>query len=235
MVEVEHEIIIYKGIYIWNHTGNYMGRNRCIEHAVCKRKYRTVYADNYFSYRYCIGNSRVFGFTFIKNKMMSDQYGQIERGNFTVNSSSQVIQQGKREQAAVRPVSPLDQVPISAQKKGMPAMARISYVALIGEQGNELLKWSLEGKTAIVIGKGTEAEPVDIDLSGSAMAQMISKQHAVLNYTDNGWYVDDIDSRNGTRVKKKNQSALLDVKLVGAVEVEAGDIIYIANAMLQLR
>ena len=24
MVEVEHEIIIYKGIYIWNHTGNYM-------------------------------------------------------------------------------------------------------------------------------------------------------------------------------------------------------------------
>ena len=177
----------------------------------------------------------VFGFTFIKNKMMPDQYGQIERGNFTVNSSSQVIQQGKREQAAVRPVSPLDQVPISAQKKGMPVMARISYVALIGEQGNELLKWSLNGKTAIVIGKGTETEPVDIDLSGSAMAQMISKQHAVLNYTDNGWYVDDIDSKNGTRVKKKNQSALLDVKLVGAVEVEAGDIIYIANAMLQLR
>lgn len=179
----------------------------------------------------------VFGFTFIKNKMMPDQYGQIERGNFTVNSSSQVIQQGNREQAAVvrQQVNPLDQVPISAQKKGMPAMARISYVALIGEQGNELLKWSLEGKTAIVIGKGTEAEPVDIDLSGSAMAQMISKQHAVLNYTDNGWYVDDIDSRNGTRVKKKNQSALLDVKLVGAVEVEAGDIIYIANAMLQLR
>ena len=171
----------------------------------------------------------VFGFTFIKNKMMPDQYGQIERGNFTVNSSSQVIQQGKREQAAVRPVSPLDQVPISAQKKGMPVMA------LIGEQGNELLKWSLDGKTAIVIGKGTETEPVDIDLSGSAMAQMISKQHAVLNYTDNGWYVDDIDSKNGTRVKKKNQSALLDVKLVGAVEVEAGDIIYIANAMLQLR
>lgn len=138
-------------------------------------------------------------------------------------------------QRAPRPENPLDQVPISAQKKGMPVMARISYVALIGERGNELLKWPLEGKTAIVIGKGTDTEPVDIDLSGSAMAQMISKQHAVLNYTDNGWYVDDIDSRNGTRVKKKNQSALLDVKLVGAVEVEAGDIIYIANAMLQVR
>ena len=169
------------------------------------------------------------GLTFMKNKRMPDQY--------EVKGNAQMLQQGNREQATVvrQQVNPLDQVPISAQKKGMPAMARISYVALIGEQGNELLKWSLEGKTAIVIGKGTEAEPVDIDLSGSAMAQMISKQHAVLNYTDNGWYVDDIDSRNGTRVKKKNQSALLDVKLVGAVEVEAGDIIYIANAMLQLR
>ena len=169
------------------------------------------------------------GLTFMKNKRMPDQY--------EVKGNAQMLQQGNREQAAVvrQQVNPLDQVRISAQKKGMPAMARISYVALIGEQGNELLKWSLEGKTAIVIGKGTEAEPVDIDLSGSAMAQMISKQHAVLNYTDNGWYVDDIDSRNGTRVKKKNQSALLDVKLVGAVEVEAGDIIYIANAMLQLR
>lgn len=169
------------------------------------------------------------GLTFMKNKRMPDQY--------EVKGNAQMLQQGNREQAAVvrQQVNPLDQVPISAQKKGMPAMARISYVALIGEQGNKLLKWSLEGKTAIVIGKGTEAEPVDIDLSGSAMAQMISKQHAVLNYTDNGWYVDDIDSRNGTRVKKKNQSALLDVKLVGAVEVEAGDIIYIANAMLQLR
>ena len=169
------------------------------------------------------------GLTFMKNKRMPDQY--------EVKGNAQMLQQGNREQAAVvrQQVNPLDQVPISAQKKGMPAMARISYVALIGEQGNELLKWSLEGKTAIVIGKGTETEPVDIDLSGSAMAQMISKQHAVLNYTDNGWYVDDIDSKNGTRVKKKNQSALLDVKLVGAVEVEAGDIIYIANAMLQLR
>ena len=169
------------------------------------------------------------GLTFMKNKRMPDQY--------EVKGNAQMLQQGNREQAAVvrQQVNPLDQVPISAQKKGMPAMARISYVALIGEQGNELLKWSLEGKTAIVIGKGTETEPVDIDLSGSAMAQMISKQHAVLNYTDNGWYVDDIDSKNGNRVKKKNQSALLDVKLVGAVEVEAGDIIYIANAMLQLR
>lgn len=131
--------------------------------------------------------------------------------------------------------NPLDEAPLSARKRENPGLKKVSSIALIGEQGNVLLEWNLQNKTAVIIGKSTDKEKADIDLSGSAMAQMISKQHAVLNYTDNGWYVDDIDSKNGTRVKKKNQSAFLDVKLVGAVEVEAGDIIYIANAMLQVR
>lgn len=64
---------------------------------------------------------------------------------------------------------------------------------------------------------------------------MISKQHAVLNYTEKGWYIDDIDSKNGTRVKKATQNAIMDVKLVGAIEVEPGDIIYIASTMLQIQ
>lgn len=131
--------------------------------------------------------------------------------------------------------NPLDDAPARVQKKESPTSNKINSVALIGEQGNVLLEWPLAGKTSLVIGKGTQKEPVDIDLTETAMGQLVSKQHAVLNYTDNGWYVDDIDSKNGTRVKKRNQSALLDVKLVGAVEVEAGDIIYISNTMLQLR
>lgn len=132
-------------------------------------------------------------------------------------------------------INPLDDMPVSAQKKENPISNKINAIALVGEQGNVLLEWTLAGKTSLVIGKGTNKEPVDIDLAETAMGQLVSKQHAVLNYTDNGWYVDDIDSKNGTRVKKRNQSAFLDVKLVGAVEVEIGDIIYIANTMLQLR
>lgn len=112
---------------------------------------------------------------------------------------------------------------------------RIQSIVLINEEGTALTEWSLVGKSAMVIGKGTEKEPVDIDLSGSAFAQMISKQHAVMNYTENGWCIDDIDSKNGTRVKKINRNAILDLKLVGTVELGVGDIIYIANTMLQLR
>lgn len=112
---------------------------------------------------------------------------------------------------------------------------RIKSIVLINEEGTALTEWSLAGKSGMVIGKGTEKEPVDIDLSCSAFAQMISKQHAVLNYTDDGWCIDDIDSKNGTRVKKINRNSILDLKLMGTVELGVGDIIYIANTMLQLR
>lgn len=139
--------------------------------------------------------------------------------------------------AGVQSGNPLDQKPMSTQKKEMQRKEKTQAksLVLINEEGDTLLEWSLAGKTALIIGKSTEKEKVDIDLECSAYAQMISKQHAVLNYTDGGWYIDDIDSKNGTRVKKLYQNSIMDVKLVGTVEVECGDIIYIANTMLQLK
>ena len=111
----------------------------------------------------------------------------------------------------------------------------VRELVLINEEGDVLFTWDIRGKTSLVIGKSTQKEPVDIDLSMSAMSQMISKQHAVLNYTNDGWCIDDIDSKNGTRVRKLSQNAIMDVKLVGSVQLVAGDIIYIASTMLQLR
>ena len=133
--------------------------------------------------------------------------------------------------------NPLDRRPMSATKKEQHERSKTGAkkVVLINEEGQTLMEWSLERKTSLIIGKYADGEDVDIDLSGSAVAQMISKQHAVLNYTEKGWYVDDIDSKNGTRVKKLTQNSIMDVKLVGAIEVEAGDIIYIASTMLQIQ
>ena len=133
--------------------------------------------------------------------------------------------------------NPLDRRPMSAEKKEQHERnkKKATKVVLINEEGRPLMDWSLERKTSLIIGKSTEGDMVDIDLTDSAVAQMISKQHAVLNYTEKGWYVDDIDSKNGTRVKKLMQNAIMDVKLVGAIEVEPGDIIYIANTMLQIQ
>lgn len=133
--------------------------------------------------------------------------------------------------------NPLDRRPMSAAKREQHEKDKTvaKKVVLINEEGQTLMEWSLERKTSMIIGKSADGEDVDIDLSGSAVAQMISKQHAVLNYTEKGWYVDDIDSKNGTRVKKLTQNSIMDVKLVGAIEVEVGDIIYIASTMLQIQ
>ncbi len=146
------------------------------------------------------------------------------------------VQQSNPSPAQIQS-NPLDRRPMSATKKEQHECykTRAKKVVLINEEGQTLMEWSLERKTSLIIGKSADGEDVDIDLSGSAVAQMISKQHAVLNYTEKGWYVDDIDSKNGTRVKKLTQNSIMDVKLVGAIEVEAGDIIYIANTMLQIQ
>lgn len=111
----------------------------------------------------------------------------------------------------------------------------IKKIVLINEEGQALREWSVAGKSGLLIGKSVNKDIVDIDLSDSAFANMISKQHAVINFTGDKWCVDDNDSKNGTRVKKLNQNAILDLKLTGTVEVDPGDIIYIANTMLQLR
>ena len=108
-----------------------------------------------------------------------------------------------------------------------------STVVLLNEEQQSIMEWKLAGKAALVIGKSTETDVVDIDLSTSTHAQMISKQHAVLNYTPKGWCVEDIDSKNGTKVKRGND--MIDLAVAGSVELQAGDIIYVAMTMLQLR
>lgn len=178
-----------------------------------------------------------------KGNIIDDSKSSPRPQRPVVNSSAGQLSNGMKTSARISrntntaAGNPLDRKPISVERKEQQTLnnKNVKKLVLINEEGDILLEWSLEGKTAIIIGKSTDNEKVDIDLECSAFAQLISKQHAVLNYTDGGWYVDDIDSKNGTRVKKLYQNSILDVKLVGAVEVEAGDIIYIANTMLQLK
>lgn len=165
-----------------------------------------------------------------------EQNARVSRNNPSVASSTMSgAPMGGLENAQVQR-NPLDRKPMSAEKKEQRAMnkVKVSKIMLLNEEGRSIMEWSLSSKTCLIIGKGSQKEPVDLDLSGTAEAMMISKQHAVLNYTDKGWYIDDIDSKNGTRVKKNGQNSIMDVKLVGAIEVEAGDIIYIANTVLKV-
>lgn len=154
-----------------------------------------------------------------------------------ISRNAQAMQENISRAPVQEQVNPLDRKPRSVEKREQYEKNRqpATKVVLLNEEGTALMEWGLQSQTSLIIGKSTDKEPVDIDLSGSAVAQMISKQHAVLNYTDKGWFIDDIDSKNGTRVKKASQNAIMDVKLVGAIEVERGDIIYIASTMLQIQ
>lgn len=167
-----------------------------------------------------------------------DQGARISRSAvYSERPVRESIQQNNMVNASPLQSNPLDRRPMSVEKKEQNERNRtaVKKIVLINEEGHTLMEWNLERKTSLIIGKSADGETVDIDLSGSAVAQMISKQHAVLNYTEKGWYVDDIDSKNGTRVKKLTQNSIMDVKLVGAIEVGIGDIIYIANTMLQIQ
>lgn len=179
----------------------------------------------------------------VRNMQNNSQTSSNVSGqNARISRNAQTMQQNTNMNMntvnAPQPQSnPLDRKPMSVEKKEQYEKNKqpAKKVVLLNEEGTALLEWSLQRQTSLIIGKGSDKEPVDIDLGGSAVAQMISKQHAVLNYTEKGWYVDDIDSKNGTRVKKASQNAIMDVKLVGAIEVEPGDIIYIASTMLQIQ
>lgn len=42
---------------------------------------------------------------------------------------------------------------------------------------------------------------VDIDLSDVEYASLISKEHAVLNYSSGSWFIEDLESENGVGIK----------------------------------
>jgi hypothetical protein len=110
----------------------------------------------------------------------------------------------------------------------------VENLALLSEQGTILIEWKLVNRNGIVIGKNTEKEKVDIDLSKTSDAPFISRKHAVLNFSSGNWYVEDLDSRNGIRVKKPGKESV-NIKGSGPVLLERGDMFYISNTAFVLR
>jgi pSer/pThr/pTyr-binding forkhead associated (FHA) protein len=75
---------------------------------------------------------------------------------------------------------------------------------------------------------------VDIDLSNAQYSELISRQHAVLNYADGAWFIEDIGSSYGTGLKRVNEEkSKLDVERL--YELNLGDIIFIANTKIMVK
>lgn len=111
----------------------------------------------------------------------------------------------------------------------------IRKVFLLNDEHQILKQWNIEGKAGLLIGKNTKEQRVDIDLSDTALAALVSNEHALLNYTNGNWFVEDFDSEQGTAVRKANQNELQYLNKSEPVQLEIGDYIYVGKTILQVK
>lgn len=104
---------------------------------------------------------------------------------------------------------------------------------LLNEQGKPVKAWSLEGKTSLIIGKSGKNQELDVDLLDCEYSSFVDFQHAALNFCMDQWYIEDLESHNGVKIKKVEDGECYRV-LQRPCKVMAGDILYIANTTLLL-
>jgi hypothetical protein len=126
--------------------------------------------------------------------------------------------------------TPVDKAPINYLEA---SMAR--QLVLLDEHDKPLKSWELAGETALVIGKkcNHKDEDVDVDLNDCEYSTFIDCQHAVLNYCMDSWYLEDLNSKNGVKIKKVEDGGCYQV-MNRPCRLTMGDIIYIANTRLLL-
>lgn len=108
----------------------------------------------------------------------------------------------------------------------------IRQIILIDEFGERIKGWDIVGETSMLIGKNTRHNRVDIDLSGSDYASLVSSQHAVLNCVNGLWYVEDADSSNGTGIRPATENKSNKIEIGRPYPIGPGDVLYIANTRL---
>ena len=90
-------------------------------------------------------------------------------------------------------------------KQDISPNSQIRKLVLLNDQGDEIDEWILEGRTALIIGKSTAANKVDIDLSGTEYESLISFEHAVLNCVSGKWYIEEVDAISCLGIKKAHK------------------------------
>lgn len=109
----------------------------------------------------------------------------------------------------------------------------LTELVLLGEDNNRLASWNIYGKNGLVIGRDVGENHVAINLDNSTYASMIEVEHAVLNYSGDNWYIEDISEKNGVSIQKQD-GRKYKLAYGKPCKLEKGDIIYIALSRLQI-
>lgn len=111
----------------------------------------------------------------------------------------------------------------------------ISELLLLGEEDNITDIWDIYGKTSIVFGRDEGAFQVDVNLKNTDYAGTVDGEHAVMNYSGGSWYIEDLDSENGTRIQRGGEGKMYKVSSREPCRVERGDIIYLGLAPVRIQ
>lgn len=109
----------------------------------------------------------------------------------------------------------------------------LTEVILLSEDRKRLASWNIYGKNGLVIGRDLKENHVSINLENATYASMIDIEHAVLNYSGDNWYVEDISQKNGVSVEKRDGKKY-KLAYGKPCRLEKGDIIFIALTQLQI-
>lgn len=111
--------------------------------------------------------------------------------------------------------------------------AALTEVVLLSEDNTHLASWNIYGKNGIVIGRDIGENNVTINLDNSTYASMVDIEHAVLNFSGNSWYIEDISEKNGVSIQKSDGKKY-KLSYAKPCKLEKGDIIFIALIRLQI-
>ena len=134
---------------------------------------------------------------------------------------------------SVRPERGTEEVESKAFDQSVLPHTAITELVLLNEEGTRIASWNLYGKTGLVIGRDVGENHVSVDLNDVTYASMISVEHAVLNYSGDSWYIEDISEKNGVSVEKRDGKKY-KLSYGKPCKLERGDIIFIALTRLQI-
>lgn len=129
----------------------------------------------------------------------------------------------------------IDGTGIGRPKSYASGRSGISELQLLGEDNNITDTWDIYRKTSIVFGKDEGQNQVDVNLKNTDYAGTIDGEHAVMNYSDGSWYIEDLDSENGTRIQRNGEDRSYKISSREPCKIEKNDIIYLGLAPIRIR
>lgn len=111
----------------------------------------------------------------------------------------------------------------------------IGTLVLLNDEMKPVKEWNLRGKSGLLIGRMEAEEPDEINLCDVAAAALIDKEHALLNYTHGNWYIEDLDTKNGTGIQKGGKGEILWLIDQTPYQIQQNDILYIADTALLIK